>query len=78
MMFDYAHGRYLMAKTTLSPDVVDYDDKCTPGAEIQPPKARQRWTIPTKQMDRGKGPKRAIARPLGIQPSINKQYRILL
>jgi hypothetical protein len=35
MMFYYIHGRYLMAKTTLSPVVEDDDDKRTPGAVIQ-------------------------------------------
>jgi hypothetical protein len=45
MMFDYAHGWYLMAKKTPFHDVEDDDDKCTPGAEIQPPKARLRKTI---------------------------------
>jgi hypothetical protein len=32
MMFGYAHGRYLMAKTYSSPDVDDDDDSTMPGA----------------------------------------------
>jgi hypothetical protein len=54
-----------------------------PGAEIQLPKVRQRQSISGRRMDKsGQGPKRAVAedvdRPLGIQPRIVNQCRILL
>jgi hypothetical protein len=62
-MFGFAHGGYLMAKTTPSPDVEDGDDErpllmlrtvmtsATPVADFQPPKARRRRMIPDKRMD---------------------------
>jgi hypothetical protein len=32
-MFGYPHGRYLMVRMTLSPNVEDDDGRLTPGAE---------------------------------------------
>ncbi len=76
MMFGQAHGRYLMGRKTLFPDVEDDDDGHHARSALPVAKDKTMTDDPHSRMDEsGQGPRRAVAivvaHLLRIQPGIH-------
>ncbi len=76
MVSGYAQDGYSMAKTTPSTDVEDDDGERHTELGLKLPSARLGWSSSKRHIsESSQGPRRAIAeavaRPLGVQPSIN-------